>query len=99
MNLSILQMMILSDLRSDYDISSNDENVQGLPADASTLKLRDVKESWSIASVSSSQGGTGARNVLRENRGPTRHAATLRSSVFDLFFLFFPTSFLEEICK
>ena len=43
--------MILSDPGSDYDSSSDGEDVEGFPADASTLKSRDDKESWSIAPI------------------------------------------------
>ena len=81
--------MMLSDPESDYDNSFDGEDVGGLSADASTLKLRDGKESWSIATITSSQGRTGARNVVRENIGPTRHASSLCSFASDSFFLFF----------
>ena len=93
MNLTIFPVMILSDPKSNHDSSSNDEYVGGLPADASTLKSRDFKESWSIAPVSSNQGRTGARNVICENSGPPKHASTLCLSAFDCFFLFFRKNF------
>ena len=81
--------MMLSDPESDYDSSFDGANVGGLPADASTLKSRDGKESWSIAPVTSSQGISSARNVVRENRGPTRCAFKFCSSAFISSFLFF----------
>ena len=81
--------MILSDPESDYDSSSNGEDVVGLPADAATPKARDGKESRSIAPITSSQGRTGAKNVVCENSGPTRHASRLCSSASDCFFLSF----------
>ena len=66
--------MMLSDPESDYDSSFDGVDVGGLPADASALKSRDGKESWSIAPITFSQGISSARNVVRENRGPTRRA-------------------------
>ena len=81
--------MILSDPESNYDSSSDGEDVGGLPADASTLKSRDVKESWSITPTTSSQVRTGARHVVCENSGPTRHASRLCLSASDCFFLCF----------
>jgi len=91
--------MILSDPESDYDSSSDDEDVSGPPADASFLTSRDGRESWSTAPIASSQGRVSARNIVSEKSGPTRHAARSCSSVSDCFFLFFRTKFLEEICK
>ena len=59
--------IILSNPESDYDSSSDNENVGGILADASNLKSCDSKESRSIAPITSSQGITGAQNVVREN--------------------------------
>ena len=66
--------MMLSDPESDYDSSFDGLDVGGLPADASTLKSRDGKESWSIAFITSSQDISSAMNVVRENRVPTKRA-------------------------
>ena len=81
--------MILSDPESGYDSSSDGEDFGGFPADAPTLKSRDCKESWLIIPITSSLSRTGARNVVRESSGPTRHASRLCSSASDCFFLFF----------
>ena len=93
--------VILSYTESNYDSSSDGEDVGGLPTDASTLKSCDGKECWSIALIISCQGGIGSgdRNLVCENSGPTRPASRLCSSTSDCFFLFFQTNFLEEICK
>ena len=66
--------MMLSDPESDYNSSFDGADVGGFLADAYTLKSPDGKESWSIAPITSSQGISSARNVVRENRGPTRCA-------------------------
>ena len=57
------------------------------------------KLTWSIPAITSSQGRTGARNVVCENSGPTRRASRLCLSASDGFFLFFRTHFQDEICK
>ena len=90
--------MIRSDPESDYESSFDGLDVGDLPADPSTRKSPDGKESWSIASITSSQSITSARNVVRENRGPTRCAFKLCSSA-SISSFFFRTNFLEEICK
>ena len=84
---------MLSDPESDYDSSFNGVDVGGLSPDASTLKSRDGKESWSIAPINSSQGITSARNVVCENSGPTRCAFKFCSSAFISSFLFFEQNF------
>ena len=45
--------MILSNPESDYDSRSDGEDARGLPADSSTLKSHDGKESWSMAPITS----------------------------------------------
>ena len=85
--------MMLSDPESDYNSSFDGVDVEDLPADPSTLKSRDGKESWSIAPITSSQSTISARNVVRENKGPTRRAFKFRSSAFISFFLFFERIF------
>ena len=90
---------MLSDPEGYYDSSFDGVDVGGLPASASTLKSRDGKESWSIALITSSQGITSDKNVVGENRGPTRCAFELCLSASISSFLFFRTNFLEEICK
>ena len=90
--------MILSDPESDFDINSDDEEIREVPAVASrpttaTLKSRDGKEEWSTTPIASSQGRTSARNIFRENSGPTRYAVRSCTSVSDCFFLFFSNKY------
>ena len=42
---------MLSDPENDYERSFDGVDVGGLPAEVSTLKSRDGKESWSIAPI------------------------------------------------
>ena len=88
--------MMLSDPESDYDSSFDGVEVGDLPADASTPKSRDGKESWSIAPITSSQDITSARNVVRENRVPTRRAFKFCSSASISSFLFFERIFQRK---
>ena len=80
---------MLSDPENNYERSFDGVDVGGLPAEVSTLKSRDGKESWSIAPITSSQGITNARNVVRKNKGPKRRAFKFCSSAFISSFLFF----------
>ena len=74
---------------SDYDSSFDGKNVEDYPADASTLKSRNCKEIWSIAPITSSQGITGARNVVRENSRQQGMLLTYNCLLLTVSFYFF----------